>query len=160
VDALWRTAWREIAVRGGFGALVIDARRGDGPRHRGHYTFLRVRHDSEKIDESPGTVARALRAVVAAQAALKRDPSLAAGHGEKHFPAAELALIAGLVGRGRALLRPDDFREAVDSLNAFARRPGCFPRRPAYDRVVATQFHRCGAGASSAPLLVGAGGIA
>src|SRR5438552_8281490 len=40
VDGFWANGMAaEIALRGGFGALVIDARRGDGPKASRHYTF-------------------------------------------------------------------------------------------------------------------------
>jgi len=149
VDAFWANGMAaEIAVRGGFGALVIDARRGDGPKASRHYTFPAFVTTQKRIDESPGTVAAALRAVVAAQAALKRDPSLAAATAKKHFPEAELALIAGLVGRDAPYYDPTISGEAVDSLNAFARATGLLSAAPAYDRVVATQFQSLWSGAS------------
>jgi NitT/TauT family transport system substrate-binding protein len=141
VDGFWANGMAaEIALRGGFGTLVIDARRGDGPKASQHYTFPALVTTQKRIDESPETVAAAVRAVVAAQAGLKRDPSLAAAAAKRHFPAAELALIAELVGRDAPYYDPAISRETVDSLNAFARATGLLSRAPAYERVVATQF--------------------
>src|SRR5207245_9825120 len=100
VDGFWANGMAaEIALRGGFGALVIDARRGDGPKASQHYTFPALVTTQKWIDRNPETVAAALRAVVAAQTALKCDPSLAAAAAKRHFPAAELELIPEVVGR-------------------------------------------------------------
>jgi hypothetical protein len=89
-----------------------------------------------------------VRAVVAAQAELRRDPSLAAAAAKRHFPAAELALIPELVGRDAPYYDPAISRDAVDSLNAFARATGLLSGAPAYERVVATQFQSLWSGAS------------
>jgi ABC-type nitrate/sulfonate/bicarbonate transport system substrate-binding protein len=130
----------EIALRGGLGTLVIDARRGDGPKASQHYTFPAFVTTQKWIDHNPETVAAAVRAVVAAQAELRRDPSLAATAAKRLFPAAELALIPELVGRDAPYYDPTISRETVDSLNAFARATGLLSGAPAYERVVATQF--------------------
>src|SRR6266513_5282161 len=141
VDGFWANGMAaDIALRGGFGTLVIDARRGDGPKDARHYTFSALVATQKRIDETPETAAAAVRAVVAAQAALKRDPSLAATAAKKHFPAAELALIAELCGRDAPYYDPTISRETVDSLNAFARATGLLTGAPAYEQVVATQF--------------------
>jgi ABC-type nitrate/sulfonate/bicarbonate transport system substrate-binding protein len=141
VDGFWANGMAaEIALRGGFGSLVIDARRGDGSKASRHYTFPAFVTTQKWIDENPKTVAAAVRAVVAAQAGLKRDPSLAAFAARRHFPAAELALIPELVGRDAPYYDPTISRETVGSLNAFARTIGLLSGAPPYERVVATQF--------------------
>ena len=141
VDGFWANGMAaEIALRGGFGTLVIDARRGDGPKASRHHTFPAFVTTQRRIDQSPETVAAALRAVVAAQAELKRDPSLAAAAARRHFPAAELALIPELVARDAPYYDPRISRETVDSLNAFARASGLLSAAPDYEGVVATQF--------------------
>jgi len=75
------------------------------------------------IDERPGVVAAAIRAVVRAQRALKGRSSLAAIAAEKTFPAAELALIPEL---NRATRRTTirRFQETVDSSMPFHGRAG------------------------------------
>ena len=141
VDGFWANGMAaEIALRGGFGTLVIDARRGDGPKEARHYTFSALVTAQKTIDEKPDAVAAAIRAVVRAQRALKNDPSLAAAAAKRHFPVAELALIPELVGRDAPYYDPTISRDAVDSLNAFARASGLLSGTPAYERVVATQF--------------------
>jgi len=141
VDGFWANGMgAEVAVRGGTGTLVIDARRGDGPKDARHYTFPALVTTQKAIDERPGAVAAAIRAVVRAQRALKDDPSLAAEAAKRHFPAAELALIPELVGRDAPYYDPTISRETVDALNAFARETGLLSGAPVYERVVATQF--------------------
>ena len=141
VDGFWANGMAaEIALRGGFGTLVIDARRGEGSKASRHYTFPAFVTTQKWIDDDAKTVAAAVRAVVAAQAALKRDPSLAVSAAKRHFPAAELALIPELVGRDAPYYDPAISMETVDSLNAFARATGLLSGAPAYERVVATQF--------------------
>jgi len=149
VDGFWANGMAaEIALRGGFGTLVIDARRGDGPKEARHYTFPALVATQKTIDERPDTVATAIRAVVRAQRALKNDPSLAAAAAKRHFPAAELALIPELVGRDAPYYDPTISGETVDSLNAFARATGLLSGAPGYERVVATQFQSLWGGAS------------
>ncbi len=149
VDGFWANGMAaEIALRGGNGALVIDARRGDGSKASQHYTFPALVTTQKWIDQSTETFAAAVRAVVAAQTGLKRDPSLAAAAAERHFPAAELALIPELVRRDAPYYDPTISRETVESLNAFARASGLLSAAPAYERVVATQFQSLWGGAS------------
>ena len=141
VDGFWANGMgAEVAVRGGAGTLVIDARRGDGPKNAQHYTFPALVTTQEAIDERPDAVAAAIRALVRAQRALKNDPLLAVTAAKRHFPAAELALIPELIGRDAPYYDPAISRETVDSLNAFARATGLLSGAPAYERVVATQF--------------------
>jgi ABC-type nitrate/sulfonate/bicarbonate transport system substrate-binding protein len=141
VDGFWANGMgAEVAVRGGGGTLVIDARRGDGPKDAQHYTFSALVTTQKTIDERPDAVAAAIRAVVRAQRALKNDPALAAEAAKGHFPAAELALIPELVARDAPYYDPTISRGTVDSLNAFARATGLLSEVPAYERVVATQF--------------------
>jgi len=88
VDGFWANGMAaEIATRGGFGTLVIDARRSGGPKDAQHYTFPALVTAQRTIDEKPDAVAAAIRAVVRAQRVLKDDPSLAAMAAKRHFPA-------------------------------------------------------------------------
>ena len=141
VDGFWANGMAaEIAVRRGVGALVIDARRGDGPRGSQHYTFPALVATQERIDGGPEKVAAAVRAVIAAQAALKQDPSLAARAAKRHFPDAERELIAELVRRDASYYDPQISRESVRALNEFARAMGLLSRESAYEDVVAVHF--------------------
>ena len=141
VDAFWANGMAaELAVRSGIGALVIDARRGDGPQGSTHYTFPALVATQERIERSPEQAAAAARAVVAAQRALKQDPSLAARAAQKLFPPAELELISELVRRDAPYYEPLISRASVQALNGFARAIGLLSREPSYDEVVAAQL--------------------
>jgi NitT/TauT family transport system substrate-binding protein len=138
VDGFWANGMAaEVALRRGTGTLVIDARRGDGPRGARHYTFPVLVAAQRSIDERPDTVAAAKRAVVAAQAALKQDPHLAAEAAKKHFPPAELELIVELVRRDSLYYDPLISQESVRALNSFARALGLLSVEPAYEEIVA-----------------------
>jgi len=141
IDGFWANGMgAEVAVRGGFGTPVIDARRGDGPPGARHYTFPALVATEKKIAEATDTVAAAVRAIVAAQRALKSDPGLATEAARRHFPPAELALIPALVKRDAPFYDPGISAESVSKLNAFARGIGVLSAAPAYEQVVATQF--------------------
>jgi NitT/TauT family transport system substrate-binding protein len=139
VDAFWANGMAaEVAVRGGFGALVVDARRGDGPQASRDYTFPALVAAQGLVDAAPGTAASAVRAVTAAQDALKADPSLAVRAAARHFPKAELDLIAELVRRDAPYYDPLISPGSLRSLNGFARAIGLLSRDAAYEEVIAT----------------------
>ena len=141
VDAFWANGMAaDVAVRRGVGTVVVDARRGDGPRGAQHYTFPALVATEERINGNPESAAAAVRAVVAAQGALKRDPSLAARAAERHFPAPELEHITELVRRDAPYYDPLISRESVRALNGFARASGLLSREPAYEEVVAAHL--------------------
>src|SRR5690242_892844 len=100
IDGFWANGMgTEVAVRRGVGTVVLDVRRGDGPRPCFNYTMASVAAADRLIDESPGVAAAAIRAIVSTQAALTADPECAAEVGRKLFPPAEAALIATLIRR-------------------------------------------------------------
>lgn len=141
VDGFWANGMgAELAVRSGAGTLVVDARRGDGPERARHYTFPAFLTTQKRIDEQPGLVAAAVRAVAAAQRALKADPALATEAAHKHFPAAERALIAELVRRDAPFYDAAISEPTVDALNGFAKAAGLLSGPVTYDRVVAAPF--------------------
>ncbi|TMG77716.1 MAG: ABC transporter substrate-binding protein [Betaproteobacteria bacterium] len=141
VDGFWANGMgAEVALRRGVGTLVVDARRGDGPKGSQHYTFPALVTTRKSIDERREEVAAAVRAVVGAQGALRSDPSLAAEAAKRHFPPAELALIAELVRRDAPFYDAEISADTVHALNAFARETGLLVRPPAYEQVVATRF--------------------
>src|SRR5262245_55898983 len=80
LDGFWANGMgAEVAVRGGTGTLVLDARRGDGPATARDYTFPALVTTQRRVDEEPETAAAAVRALVRAQRALKEDPGRATG---------------------------------------------------------------------------------
>jgi hypothetical protein len=80
-----------------------------------------------------------VRAIVAAQRALKSNPERATAVGEKLFPPDEAALIAELVRRDAPFYDATISEQSVDAMNRFARDIGLLSVPVAYDRVVATE---------------------
>jgi NitT/TauT family transport system substrate-binding protein len=143
VDGFWANAMgAEVAVRGGIGTLVIDARRGDGPPAARRYTFPALVATQKKIDEQPEQVAAAVRAIAGAQRVLKADPTLATEAAKKYFPAAETELIAELVRRDAPFYDPAITKQTADALNDFARDIGLLSGTATYEQVVATQLRK------------------
>jgi ABC-type nitrate/sulfonate/bicarbonate transport system substrate-binding protein len=141
LDGFWANGMgAEVAVRGGMGTLVLDARRGDGPAATRDYTFPALVTTQHMIDEQPGVAAAAVRALVRAQAALTADPGRATEVGRKLFPEAEARLIAELVRRDAPFYDPTISQQTVTALNDFSRGMGLLSEAVAYEQVVATQF--------------------
>jgi len=67
----------ELAVTSGVGTIVLDVRRGDGPAGCFDYTMPVLATTDRLIERSPEIAAAAVRALVAAQNALKTDVSRA-----------------------------------------------------------------------------------
>jgi ABC-type nitrate/sulfonate/bicarbonate transport system substrate-binding protein len=141
IDGFWANGMgAEVAVRGGAGTVVLDVRRGDGPKACFNYTMASIATTDRLIERSPETAAAAIRAIVKTQAALRADPGLATQVGEKLFPASEAALIAELIRRDVPYYDASISREYVAGMNAFARDVGILNDNPRYEDVVATQF--------------------
>jgi NitT/TauT family transport system substrate-binding protein len=137
IDGFWANGMgAEIAARKGTGTIILDARRGEGPPGSERYTFPALVAAQRTIDERPDVVSAAVRAVVRAQAALRRDPALAT-EAAKRFPDAERALIAELIRRDAPYYDPRISEDTVKALNAFAREVGVLlSDEVAYERVV------------------------
>ena len=60
-------------MRRGVGTVVLDVRRGDGPKPCFNYTMASIATTDRLIERAPETAAAAIRAIVKAQAALKAD---------------------------------------------------------------------------------------
>lgn len=141
IDGFWGNGMgAEVAVRSGAGTIVLDVRRGDGPPGAFDYTHASVATTDRLIAEQPDAVAAAVRGVTQALRLLREDPERAAPIGRKLFPAAEAALIAGLIRRDLPYYDNAIPPAAVDGMNAFARDIGVLKGRPGYDDVVATAF--------------------
>ena len=141
IDGFWANGMgAEVAIRSGAGTLVIDARRGDGPRKTLDFTMSALMTSDRLIADNPGAAAAATRALVAAQRALKADPDIATGVGRKLFPAAEAELIADLVRRDLPYYDASISRDFVAGMCQFQRDVGLIAGRPAYEDVVATRF--------------------
>ena len=65
IDGFWANGMgTEVAVRRGVGTIVLDVRRGDGPKPCFNYTMASVAATERLIDGSPGVAAAAVRAIV------------------------------------------------------------------------------------------------
>ena len=141
IDGFWANGMgAEVAVRRGTGTVVLDVRRGDGPKRCFNYTAATIAATDTLIAQAPDKVAAAARAIVKTQAALKANAGRAFEVGEKLFPPSEAALIAELIRRDLpyydATLSPD----FVAGMSEFARSQGLLAEQVAYEDVVATQF--------------------
>jgi len=147
IDGFWANGMgAEVAVRRGAGDVVIDVRRGDGPKSCFNYTMASIATTDALIERSPESAAAAIRAVVKTQQALKADVARATAVGRKLFPPAEAELIAELIRRDLSYYDPTISREFVAGMNAFARTENILKGNPTYEAVVATQFSALWAG--------------
>jgi len=141
IDGFWANGMgTEVAVKNGIGTVVLDVRRGDGPKECFNYTMASIATSEKLIEKSPETVAAITRAIVATQKALKEDPNRATPVGEKMFPPQEATLIAELIRRDLPYYDATISEEFVAGMNGFARDLGILKSHPAYTDVVATQF--------------------
>jgi NitT/TauT family transport system substrate-binding protein len=141
IDGFWANGMgAEVAVRGGIGTVVLDVRRGDGPKPCFNYTAATIAATDALIARAPDTVAAAVRAIVKTQAALKADVTRAATVGNGLFPPSEAALIVDLIRRDLPYYDATLSREFVDGMSNFARRQGILDGEAAYEQIVATQF--------------------
>src|SRR5215471_9497743 len=74
IDGFWANGMgTEVAVRRGVGTVVLDVRRGDGPKPCFNYTMASLAATDRLIDASPDDAAAAVGAIVKTQAALRAD---------------------------------------------------------------------------------------
>ena len=107
-------------MRNGIGTLVLDARR-EGSEEAKGYTFPALVATEKTIREKPESARAAIKAVKAAQNALREDPGRATEVGRKLFPPTEAGLIAELIRRDAPFYDPAISRRAWQSMNRFAR---------------------------------------
>lgn len=141
IDGFWANGMgAEIAVRRGAGTVVLDVRRGDGPKGAFSYTLPVVATTDRMIQNSAETIAAVVRAVVLSHAALRNDVSLATLVGRKLFPALEAELIGGLIARDLPFYDASLSTYAIASLNRFAMDVGLLDCDVSYEDVVAVEF--------------------
>jgi NitT/TauT family transport system substrate-binding protein len=141
LDGFWANGMgAEVAVRRGVGTVVLDVRRGDGPKPCFNYTMASIATTDGLIERSAETAAAAVRAVVKAQAALKANVARATEIGRKLFPPSEAELIAELIRRDLPYYDASISRGFVAGMNQFSRDVGILKGDVPYERVVATQF--------------------
>jgi NitT/TauT family transport system substrate-binding protein len=141
IDGFWANGMgAEIAVRRGVGTVVLDVRRGDGPKPCFNYTAATIAATDALIARAPDTAAAAVRAIAKTQAALKADVMRAAEVGNKLFPPSEAALITDLISRDLPYYDATLSPAFVAGMTEFARRQDLLAGDAAYEQVVATQF--------------------
>ena len=138
VDGFWANGMgAEVAVRRGVGTVVLDVRRGDGPKPCFNYTMAAMAAADRLLARAPETAAAVTRAIGKTHAALKREPALAREVGQKLFPPSEAELIEGLIRRDLPYYDTAISPEFVAGMNQFARDLGILDADVAYERIVA-----------------------
>ena len=141
IDGFWANGMgTEVAVRNGAGTIVLDVRRGDGPKPCFNYTMASIAARESMLEKEPAVAVAAVRAIVNTQKALRVDPTLATNVGRSLFPPAEAELIAELIRRDLPYLDPWITPEFVQGMNQFTRDLGLLDRDIPYASIVATQM--------------------
>ena len=141
IDGFWANGMgTEVAVRRGAGTVVLDVRRGDGPKPCFNYTMASIATTDQLINRAPDAAAAAVRAIVNTHAALKADPARATEVGRKLFPPSEAELIAELIRRDLPYYDASISRTFVAGMNEFSRDVGILTGDVTYEDIVATQF--------------------
>jgi ABC-type nitrate/sulfonate/bicarbonate transport system substrate-binding protein len=120
--------------------MVLDVRRGDGPKGCFDYTFSAISTTDALIAREPEKALAAIRAIRNTHKAFKKDPSIATKVGEKLFPPQEAELIAELIRRDLPYFDASISEKTIAGVNAFARDMGILKGDVPYDQIVATQF--------------------
>jgi NitT/TauT family transport system substrate-binding protein len=140
IDGFWANGMgTEVAVKRGVGTVVLDVRRGDGPKPCFNYTMASIATTDRLIQTSPETAAAAVRAMVKTHAALKADPGRATAIDKKLFPPSEAELIAELIRRDLPYYDATISREFVAGMNQFSCDVGILKGDVPYEQIVATQ---------------------
>jgi len=134
IDGFWANGMgAELAVRGGFGTLVLDVRRGDGPPECFHYTFPGVAARADLDDTASTAVVRAIRAT---HTRLKADPDLALAVARKRFPENTHAAIVGLIRRDLPFYETTIAADTFARMNAFLQSVGFVHTPPPFATAV------------------------
>jgi NitT/TauT family transport system substrate-binding protein len=141
IDGFWANGMAaEVVVRSGAGTVILDVRRGDGPKPCFNYTMASIVTTDRLIERSPEIAAAAVRAVVRTQAALKENVARATAVGRKLFPPREADLIAELIRRDLPYYEASISTTFVEGMKQFARDVGKLTGDAPYADIVATQF--------------------
>ena len=138
VDGFWANGMgAELAVRRGTGTVVLDVRRGDGPKTCFDYTWPAIAATDALLARSPQTAAATMRAIVSTHNALKDNVELAFEVGRKLFPSTEATLITELIRRDLPYYDARISPAMVRSMTQFSRDVGILQRDPDYRELVA-----------------------
>lgn len=143
IDGFWANGMgTEVAVRNGSGTIVLDVRRGDGPKPCFNYTMASIAARESMAAEEPERAAAVVRALVNTQKALRADLTLATRVGRVHFPPSEAELIAELIRRDLPYYDARITPEFVQGMNQFSRDSGILDCDVPYETIVATQMQQ------------------
>jgi len=138
VDGFWANGMgAELAVRRGTGTVVLDVRRGDGPKTCFDYTWPAIAATDALLARSPQLAAATMRAIVSTHNALKDNVELAFEVGRKLFPSTEATLITELIRRDLPYYDARISPAMVRSMTQFSRDVGILQRDPDYRELVA-----------------------
>ena len=141
IDGFWANGMgARTAVMDGAGSIVLDVRRGDGPKDGFNYTMASIATTDAFIAAHPNQAAGAIRAIRNAQRALAADPSRATEVGRKRFPPQQAEYIADLIRADLPYYSAGISEEFVRGMNQFTRDMGVLKGDPTYAEVVAVQF--------------------
>jgi NitT/TauT family transport system substrate-binding protein len=138
VDGFWANGMgAELAVRSGTGTVVLDVRRGDGPKTCFDYTWPAIAATDAFLARSPQLAAATVRAIVSTHDALKDNVALAFEVGRKLFPSTEATLITDLIRRDLPYYDASISPGMVRSMTQFSRDVGILQGDPGYRELVA-----------------------
>ena len=141
IDGFWANGMgTEVAVRRGVGTVVLDVRRGDGPKAAFDFTFASIAATDALIGQNPDAAAAAVRAIVNTQRALKNDVTLATEAGERLFPADQAGLIAHIIRRDLPYYDATIAPRTVVAVTRFAQDLGLLSGPVPYETVVAADL--------------------
>jgi NitT/TauT family transport system substrate-binding protein len=141
IDGFWANGMgAEVAVSRGVGTVVLDVRRGDGPSGCFNYTMASLATADRLISSNPVAAEGAIRAVVKAQAALRRDITLATKVANKVFPKSEAALIGKLILRDLPYYDVAISKGFVADMSQFSLDMGIITHEVGFGHVVAERF--------------------
>ncbi|MBM3488422.1 MAG: ABC transporter substrate-binding protein [Alphaproteobacteria bacterium] len=141
IDGLWANCMAaEVAVRSGTGTLVLDVRRGDGPKAAFHYTMPVLVTTEKLLAERPDVARRATRAMVATVRAIKADIGKVAEVGRRLFTADETEKLTAVISRDLPYYDPRLGEDFVRDMNRFACDVGLSRTMRGYQELVATEM--------------------
>lgn len=141
IDGFWANGMgAEAAVRRGVGTIVLDVRRGDGPKPCFNYTLASIATTDRLIERSPEAAEAAIRAIVKTQGVLKRDVGRAGEVGRKLFAPSEAELIIDIITRDLPYYDPTISEVFTAGMNAFTRDVGILRGDVDYEQIVACRF--------------------
>jgi ABC-type nitrate/sulfonate/bicarbonate transport system substrate-binding protein len=141
IDGFWANGMgAAVAVESGAGKIVLDVRRGDGPKECFNYTMASIAVTDTFLAKRSEDARKIIGAIDATHEALTKDVVLAEKVGRKVFPLNEAKLIAALIERDLPFYSSAISLDFVSGMNAFARGVGILQGTPSYQDVVAQKF--------------------